>query len=76
MLECEYDGVSYSSLNSGHRIVVGLDIISTLQEAYGVKAPVWIDNAEGINDFNLPVMDCQMVSLAVSDDAELRVEVA
>lgn len=74
--ECEYDGVPYSSLNSGHRIVVGLDIISTLQEAYGVKAPVWIDNAEGINDFNLPVMDCQMVSLAVSDDAELRVEVA
>ncbi len=72
--ECEYDGVPYSSLNSGHRIVVGLDIISTLQEAYGVKAPVWIDNAEGINGFNIPEMDCQMVTLAVSDNAGLVVE--
>lgn len=74
--ECEYAGVPYSSLNSGHRIVVGLDIINTLQDIYEVKAPVFIDNAEGLNDFNLPVMDCQMVTLAVSDDAELRVEVA
>lgn len=73
--ECEYGGVPYSSLNSGHRIVVGLDIINTLQDIYGVKAPVFIDNAEGINGFNLPNMDCQMVTLAVSDDSQLRVEV-
>lgn len=74
--ECEYAGVPYSSLNSGHRIVVGLDIIATLQDIYEVKAPVWVDNAEGLNDFNLPAMDCQMVTLAVSEDAELRVGVA
>lgn len=73
--ECEYGGVPYSSLNSGHRIVVGLDIINTLQDIYEVKAPVWIDNAEGINGFNLPHMDCQMITLAVSEDKELRVEV-
>lgn len=74
--ECEYGGVPYGSLNSGHRIVVGLDIIATLQDIYEVKAPVWVDNAEGLNDFNLPAMDCQMVTLSVSDDAELRMEVA
>lgn len=74
--ECKYDGVSYSGLNSGHRVVAGLDIINTLQDIYEVKVPVFIDNAEGINEFNLPAMDCQMVTLAVSDDAELRVEVA
>lgn len=73
--ECKYEGVSYSDLNSGHRVVAGLDIINTLQDIYEVKAPVFIDNAEGINGFNLPVMDCQMVTLAVSDDAELRAEV-
>lgn len=72
--ECEYGGVPYSSLNSGHRIVVGLDIINTLQDIYEVKAPVWTDNAEGINGFNLPDMDCQMITLAVSDDKELRLE--
>ena len=74
--ECKYDGVSYSGLNSGHRVVAGLNIINTLQDIYEVKAPVFIDNAEGINDFNLPTMDCQMVTLTVSDDVELRVEVA
>lgn len=74
--ECEYGGVPFSSLNSGHRIVVGLDIINTLQDIYQVKAPVWTDNAEGINGFNLPEMDCQMITLAVTEDAELRVEVA
>lgn len=74
--ECKYDGVSYSGLNSGHCVVAGLDIINTLQDIYEVKAPVFIDNAEGINDFNMPTMDCQMVMLAVSEDAELRVEVA
>ena len=55
--------------------MVGLDIIATLQDIYEVKAPVWVDNAEGLNDFNLPAMDCQMVTLAVSGDAELYVEV-
>ena len=73
--ECEYGGVPYSSLNSGHRIVVGLDIINTLQDIYEVKAPVWTDNAEGINGFNLPDMDCQMITLVVSEDKELRMGV-
>lgn len=69
----KYRGPSYNDVNSGHRVVMGLDIIRTLQDIYGVKAPVFVDNAEGINDFNLLVMDCQVVTLAVSDDAELRV---
>ena len=73
--ECTVDGVPYSSLNNGHRIVAGLKIIKALQELYGVSAPIFIDNAESINDFNLPKMDCQMILLTVSDDKELRVEV-
>lgn len=73
--ECMVNGVPYSSLNNGHKIIAGLDIISSLSGLYGVTAPVFIDNAEALNDFNIPEMDSQMVLLKVSDDRELRVEV-
>jgi hypothetical protein len=73
--ECTVNGVPYSTLNSGHRIIAGLDIIQSLSELYGVTAPIFIDNAESLNEFNVPDMDAQMVLLAVSDDKELKVEV-
>lgn len=73
--ECTVDGVPYSSLNNGHRIVAGLKIIKALQELYGVLAPIFVDNAESVNEFNLPKMDCQVILLTVSEDKELRVEV-
>lgn len=73
--ECMVNGVPYSSLNNGHKIIAGLDIISSLSGLYGVTASIWIDNAEALNDFNIPDMDSQMVLLKVSDDEVLRVEV-
>lgn len=73
--ELTYDGVPYGSLNNGHRIVTGLKIIKALQEFYGIYAPVFIDNAESINDFNLPEMDCQIILLKVTGDNELKIEV-
>lgn len=73
--ECTVNGVPYSSLNNGHKIIAGLDIISSLCELYGVTAPVFIDNAEALNDFNIPAIDGQVILLRVSDDKELRVEV-
>lgn len=69
--EISYDGVPYSSLNSGHRIVVGLQIIKVLQEVYGSKSFIFIDNAETVNEQNVPDMDCQMVFLKVTDDRKL-----
>lgn len=72
--ECTVNGVPFSALNTGHRIVAGLDIINTLSELYGVTAPIFIDNAEAVNDFNLPELDAQMVLLSVSDDKEMKVE--
>lgn len=71
--EVTYQGVPYGSLNSGHRIVVGLEIIKTLQALYETKAPVWCDNAETINSYNVPDMDCQMVMLRVTNDKGLKV---
>lgn len=74
--ECTVNGVPFSSLNNGHKIIAGLDIISSLSALYGVSAPIFIDNAEALNDFNIPAMDCQIVLLKVSDDKELKVEAA
>lgn len=73
--ECTVNGVPYSTLNSGHRIVAGLDIIQSLSELYGVTASIFVDNAESLNEYNVPDMAAQMILLAVSDDKELKVEV-
>lgn len=72
--ECTVNGVPFSALNTGHRIVAGLDIINTLSELYGVTAPIFIDNAEAVNEFNLPELEAQMVLLSVSKYREMKVE--
>ena len=73
--ECTVNGVPYSSLNNGHRIIVGLDIISSLSKLNSVDCPIFIDNAESVNEFNVPEMKSQMILLEVTDDKELKVEV-
>lgn len=72
--ECTVNGVPYSTLNSGHRIVAGLDIIRSLSELYGVSVPIFVDNAESLNEFNVPDMDEQLILLSVSEDKQLKVE--
>ena len=72
--ECIVNGVPYSTLNSGHRIVAGLDIIRSLSEMYGVSCPIFVDNAESLNEFNVPDMDAQLILLTVSEDKQLKVE--
>ena len=63
-----------TNLSTGERLQTGIDIINTLSKYYGVSAPIWIDNAEGVT---LPVeTDAQIIRLIVSDkDEKLRVEV-
>lgn len=73
--ELTVNGVPYGSLNNGHRIIAGLQIIKALQGLYGVAMPVFVDNAESINDFNLPTMDCQVICMKVTEDREVKVEV-
>jgi chromosome segregation ATPase len=68
------DGVVLPSLNNGKRINAGLDIIKVLQRIYGVKAPIFIDNAESVSNWLISI-DCQLIKLYVSEnDKELRIE--
>ncbi len=68
------DGVPYDAgLNNAARINVGLDIINTLSQHYGVQAPIFVDNAESVT--KLIDIDSQIISLVVSEaDKELRIE--
>jgi len=72
----KYVDNSTGDLNKAAVFIGGLDIIQSLNNLYGVYAPIFIDNSESINDFNIPDMEAQMILLAVSDDKELKVEVA
>lgn len=72
--ECTVNGVPLSSLNNGHRIIAGLDIIQSLSNLYEVSCPVFIDNSEAVNEVNFPEMNAQMIHLAVTDDKVLKVE--
>ena len=66
-----HDGVPYISVNNGMKINLGIDIINTLSTAYGVRVPLFVDNAESVT--NLEKCDSQIVRLVVSEtDKELR----
>ncbi len=73
---CEtlFNGVPYgSNLNTGARVLVGLDIINTLSDHYGFAPPVFADNAESVTEF--PETRGQLIRLVHSPkDKALRVE--
>ena len=65
-------GVPYADLNNAMQINVGLDIIETLSEHYGLRVPLVVDNAESVT--RLQEIDTQVIRLVVSEnDKELRV---
>ncbi len=67
-----YDGVPYISVNNGMKINLGIDIINTLSMAYGVRVPLFVDNAESVTQ--LESSASQIIRLVVSEnDKELRV---
>ena len=72
------DGKSYfNGLNSGHKMLAELDILSALQKIYEVSTPVFVDNAERLssNTLDLIKLDSQIITLTVSEDKEMKVEV-
>lgn len=71
--EATYNGVPFSDLNRGHQILVGMDICRTLSEIYESNVFMFVDNAEAVNDFNMPDTENQLILLKVADDKELKV---
>lgn len=66
------NGVDFPDANHAAQILVGLDIIETLNNYYNISAPVFIDNSEAISSsYNI---NTQLIRLTVSNDTSLRVE--
>lgn len=73
---CQIHGSDYgeNTTSATERMMAGMDIIRTLQEIYQVHVPIFLDDADLYNDWNIPDMDCQLIKLCVSEDEELRIE--
>ena len=66
------NGVPFKDLNHAMKINAGLDIINSLQTIYGVKAPIWIDNAEAITNFG--EINSQCIKLYVAETESKKLE--
>lgn len=74
MCEALIDGVPFGNANTASKINAGLSIINVLCDHYGVNAPVFIDNAESVNEIGYT--ESQLIKLVVSLNKELKAEVA
>lgn len=70
--EATFEGVPYSDLNNAAKINAGLDVINSLSDKLDLKVPIFIDNAESVNE--LIKTDTQLVRLVVSKDKELKID--
>lgn len=66
-------GILYDNASNSEKINLGIDIINTLSTVYGVRVPLFVDNAESVT--NLEKCGSQIIRLVVSkEDKELRVD--
>ena len=65
------NGVPFADLNTASKINAGLDIINAISKHYNVVAPIFIDNAESINE--IMHTQSQQVRLQVSKDTTLKI---
>lgn len=76
LIECcepTVGGANYSTgLNNAARINAGLDIINALMSHYDLHLPLFVDNAESVNE--LIEVDTQVITLSVSQDKKLTVK--
>lgn len=68
------NGVPFQDANNAAKINAGVDIINTLSKHFNVQAPIFVDNAESVNQ--LIPCNSQLIRLIVTKDEELKVEMA
>ena len=69
---CTVNGTPYPDVNKAGKINAGLDIINAICNAKGVCAPIFVDNAESVNEIQ-PTLS-QKILLYVSNDSQLTVK--
>lgn len=66
------DGVPFEDANNAAQINAGIDIINTLTNYHKVSAPIFIDNAEAVNE--IIKTDSQLIKLVVTTDKQLIIK--
>ena len=63
-LTCEamVDGVPFTELNTGSKILAGLDILNVVNKFYNISIPVFIDNFESLTE-EIPEIESQLFVL-------------
>lgn len=70
--EAVVNGIPYSGQNNAMQINMGIDIINAICKFEGITAPIFIDNAESVNEF-IPSQS-QIIKLVVTTDNELSIQ--
>lgn len=72
--EATVGGVPYGTdLNTGAKIMAGLDVIKTLSEHHEIYLPIFIDNAEAVTNWRINPSPQQIVKLVAADTDRLEI---
>lgn len=67
------DGIEYNALNTGHKILVALDLIDNIQRMKGKRLPILID---GLGELTrLPELETQIIGCRAKYQANKKLEV-
>ena len=69
--ECTMHGTPYQDLSNSEKINAGIDIINAICRYNDIYAPMFVDNAESIND--VTPTQSQQILLIVSRDKQLTI---
>ncbi len=67
------DGIPFESLNTGHRILVALDLIDNIQRMKDKRLPILIDKTETVT--RLPELDTQVIGCRAKFQTNRKLEV-
>lgn len=64
--------------NKGNRILGRVDICRSIQKISGINCPIWLDDLESLDEENqkkvAEMVESQLIMLAVSNNAELKIK--
>ena len=69
---CTVNGTPYPDVNTAGKINAGLDIINAICKAKGVNAPIFVDNAESVNE--VLATESQKILLTVTTDKQIIIK--
>lgn len=72
MIPCSGAYVCYDTANTAAQINACVEIVDALSAHYDIHVPLFIDGAESVN--HIESADTQMITLSVSDSAELLID--